>query len=62
VCCSSATFLPRAAEAAQAVVVAVLPGDPSSTVSSIILPTPEIPDDGEPVVELLAPVAIAEEL
>jgi len=26
------------------------------------LPTPEIPDDGEPVVELLAPVAIAEEL
>jgi len=25
------------------------------------LPTPEIPDDGEPVVELPAPVAIAEE-
>jgi hypothetical protein len=56
------TSLPRAAEAAQAVLVAVLPEDPSSTISSIILSTPDNPDDSKSIFELPTPVVIAEEL
>jgi hypothetical protein len=50
------TSLPGAAETAQAVLVAVLPGDPSSTVSSIIFSTPDNRDDSKSIFELPAPV------